>query len=180
MDAIKAIEARKSVRSYQGRAVEKEKIETLVMAAKNAPKAGNFHITVITNKEILGKINDTTLDAMKKSGNEFLMSRAALDGYMPLYGAPVLIMLSAPPEETFSAVNTACAATNVCIAATALGLGSCYVVSPTLTLGPDKEMCRKIGFPEGYAPFCGVLIGYAGEEKFTTERYSPDNVNFYE
>lgn len=178
MDAIKAIETRKSARSYLDRAVGADDQKTLVTAAKSAPKAGTFHITVVTNKELLREINDKTLEAMKNSGNEFLMSRAALPGYMPLYGAPLLIVLSAPAEEPYAAVNTACAATNACVAATGLGLGSCFVVSPTLALVPDKDLSGRAGVPDGFKVFCGVLAGYAGEEKFAAEKQELDNVTY--
>ena len=44
------------------------------------------------------KINDRTLDAMVHSGNEFLQQRASLAGYQPIYGPPVLILLSGPAD----------------------------------------------------------------------------------
>ena len=44
------------------------------------------------------KINDRTLDAMVHFGNEFLQQRATLPGYQPIYGPPVVILLSGPAD----------------------------------------------------------------------------------
>jgi len=51
---------------------------------------------VIQNTGLRQRINDRALDAMVHSGNEFAQQRASLPGYQPIYGAPVLILLSAP------------------------------------------------------------------------------------
>jgi nitroreductase len=59
------------------------------------------------------------------------LQRVSLPGYQPLYDAQVLVLLSRPTEAPFSAVNTALAAENMLLQASGLGLGSCYIVSPT-------------------------------------------------
>ena len=179
MDALKALEVRKSVRSYQQRPVEAGKLDTLLKAANNAPKAGEFHITVVLNPEMLSEINDKALAIMKSSGNEFLMQRAALPGYQPLYGAPVLLIFSAPDANHYSKANVSNAATCAIIAATAMDLGSCYVVTPTMPLNEDAALARKVGVPEGLKPMCGVLVGYQDGEKFATIRTMEDNINYY-
>lgn len=178
METMQAISTRKSQRSYAAKALGQTELELLVQAAQSAPKAGNFHITVITEPTVLQELNDKTLQAMKESGNEFLMSRAALEGYQPLYGAPALLLLSAPAAEPYAAINTACAATTITIAATGLGLGSCFVISPTLALAADTELGVKIGLPAGYAVICGMLAGYAEGEKFATHKNALNNVNY--
>ncbi|HHX77539.1 MAG TPA: nitroreductase, partial [Firmicutes bacterium] len=86
MDALEAIAARKSTRKYLPQPVEREKTAALVAAGKSAPKSGEFHITVVENKELLQEFNDKTLEALKNSENEYLKRRASLEGYQPLYG----------------------------------------------------------------------------------------------
>lgn len=164
METLKALEARKSVRSYLPQEVEQEKLDKIISAGKHAPNAGSFQITVIRNKELLSKINDDALNAMKISGIEFLMQRASIPTYSPLYGAPVVIVLSSQPE-LYSQANAACAATCMTIAATDLGLGSCYVMTPTLALDGENELSVKAGIAEGNVPICGILLGYEGEEQ---------------
>lgn len=177
METFKALTSRKSVRTYTKTAVDRDAVEKIVLAGQKAPNAGPFHITVITDADLLKEINDTTLTAMKNSGNEFLMSRAELDGYQPLYGAPVLILLSAP-DEGYGKVNTACVATYMTIAATALGLGSCYVVSPVFGLNATKEILKKLNLPDNYVPMCGVLVGHAGEDIYTNMHQETGSVDY--
>lgn len=178
MDAIKAIETRTSARSYAAKPLTQDQLNALVKAAQSAPKAGNFHISVITNGDLLTEINDKALTAMKNSDNDFLMGRAALPGYAPLYGAPLLLLFSAPPQEHYAAVNCACAATAAVIAASGMELGSCYVVTPTLALAANPQLNAKAQIPQGYQAMCGVLAGYKEGEKFTTDKQPLDNVTY--
>lgn len=178
MDAIKAVETRSSARAYAAKPLTANELDTLIKAAQNAPKAGDFHISVITNPAMLREINDKALTAMQNSGNDFLMSRAALPGYMPLYDAPALLLFSAPPEGPYGAVNCACAATAAAIAATGLELGSCYVVTPTLALAADPGLNAKLALPAGFKAMCGLLAGYKNGEKFATEKAVMNNVAY--
>ncbi|GHV81155.1 nitroreductase family protein [Spirochaetia bacterium] len=161
MDALQAIENRKSVRGYTGKKVEKAKLETLAKAGCSAPKAGNFHISVITNPALLREIDEKALAAMKSRGG-FSKQRAELEGY----GAPALFLISAS-DASFKETNASCAATTITVAAIALELASCYVVSPVGAFKDDPSLGKRAGIPEGYAPVCGVLAGYAGEDKFS-------------
>jgi nitroreductase len=172
MDTLQALQSRKSVRNYLAGPVENDKLELLLKAANSAPKAGEFHISLVLNPALLREINDKAHQAMKDSGNDFLVERAALPGYRPLYGAPALLIFSAPAENPFSPATTANAATTAAIAATALGLGSCYVVTPTLALNADAALAGKLGIPSGYTTMCGLLAGYAGEENVAAPRFA--------
>lgn len=178
MDALQAIEQRKSTRSYSPKAVEQEKIETLLQAGSRAPKVGRFHISVITNNAVLAQINEKALSAMQK-GSDFMKKRAALKGYQPLYGAPLLLLI-ATPDVPYSDASAACVATNITIAATALGLGSCFVATPILALQSDEALQKSVGVPEGYLPRYGVLIGYKKDEAFSTDKKIAVSVNYCE
>lgn len=81
MNILKAIEMRKSVRSYTEERIEEEKLKAMIRAGNLAPVFGRFHITVIENQDLLREINDITLDMMKHSGNGFMENQAAIEGY---------------------------------------------------------------------------------------------------
>ena len=119
---------------------------------------------------------------MVHSDNEFLQQRASLPGYQPIYGAPVLILLSAPANAPYSAVNTALAAENMLLEATGLGLGSCHIITPTLALNGEnnRDLAREVGLQDGYVVQCAVIVGYAAaENKFTVaERTRKASVNY--
>ena len=166
MDVTEAITKRKSMRAYEARQVPPDVLAKIIEAGQWAPNAGPFQISVIRNGNLRQRINDRALDAMIHAGNEFSRQRASLPGYQPLYGAPVLILLSAPVDAPFSPMNAALVAENMLLEATGLGLGSCYLVSPTRALNGDsnKDLAKEAGVPEGYAVQCAVIVGYAAAE----------------
>lgn len=181
MEITEVIEQRKSVRAYEDRPVPDDLLRKVIEAGQWAPNAGPFQISVVRNGGLRKKINDRTLDAMLNSGNEFSKQRASLPGYQPLYGAPVLILLSAPVDSPMAAFNTALAAENMLLAACGLGLGSCFVVSPTRALNAaDKDLAGEAGVPDGHSVQCGVIVGYAAaENRFTVgERNKRGKVNY--
>jgi FMN reductase [NAD(P)H] len=182
MNISEAIAKRKSVRAYLDKLVLADDLEKIVEAGRWAPNAGPFQISVVLNAGLRQKINDRTLDAMVHSGNEFLQQRASLPGYQPIYGAPVLILLSGPADAPHSLRNTALAAENMLLEATGLGLGSCYLVTPTLALNGENncDLAQAAGIPDTYALQCAVIVGYAAaKNKFTVaERTRKGSVNY--
>jgi len=95
-----------------------------------------------------------------------------------------LILLSAPADAPLGAPNTALAAENMLLEATGLGLGSCYLMSPTRRLNGEsnRDLAREAGVPEGYTVPCAVIVGYASpENKFSLgERRKKGSVNYAE
>ncbi len=184
MNVSEAIAKRKSVRAYLDNPITADDLAKIVEAGRWAPNAGPFQISVIANKGLRQRINDRTLDAMVHSGNEFLQQRAALPGYQPIYGAPVLILLSGPADAPHSARNTALAAENMLLEATGLGLGSCFLFSPTLALNgvKNRDLATEAGIPDKYAVQCAVIVGHAAaENKFSVgERTRKGSLNHVE
>ena len=176
MEISEAIAKRKSIRAYQEREVGDEDLAKIVEAGRWAPNAGPFQLTVIRNTALRQRIDQQTYEAMVQSGNDFLQQRAALPGYRPLYGAPVLILLSTPQQAPFGAHNAALAAQNMLLAATGLGLGSCFLVSPTMALnaGANAELAAAAGLPEDHKVQCAVIVGHAAaENKFSAAKRAP-------
>lgn len=182
MNISEAIAKRKSVRAYLNRPVLTDDLARIVEAGRWAPNAGIFQISVVRNEGVRQRINDRTYDAMACSGIEFLQQRVAQPGYQPLYGAPVLILFSVPADAPYSAFNVALAAENMLLEATGLGMGSCYLVSPTLALNEkeNRDLAQEAGIPEGYTLQCAVIVGYAADEdKFTVgERTRKGSINY--
>jgi FMN reductase [NAD(P)H] len=154
------------IRAYVNQPVREDDLSRIVEAGRWAPNAGEFHISVVRNAGVRQKINDATRVEMINSDREFLRQRIALPGYEPLYGAPVLILLSAPDEGRNNPFNAGLAAENMLLEATELGLGSCFIVSPTLALNKKKNqaLASEAGIPEGYSLQCAVLVGHAAAE----------------
>jgi len=182
MNIEDAIFKRKSIRAYLDKPVSTEDLEKIVEAGRWAPNAGPFQMSVIRNSELLKKINDRTHNNMLNSDNEFLRQRASLPGYQPLYGAPVGIILSGPDNTPFPVHNTMLAAENMLLAATGLGLGSCFIFSITSALNgaKNRDLAEEAGIPSGYSAQCAVIVGHAApENKFSVaERSRRGAVNY--
>jgi nitroreductase len=176
------IKKRISFRAYEDKPVAADDLEKIVEAGRWAPNAGPFQISVIRNKQLLQKINDRAYDGMLNSGIEFLVQRASLPGYQPLYSAPVLMLLSGPSNAPFGAINAALAAENIILEATGLGLGTCLLLSPAPVLNDAKkrDLAEAAGVPEGYTVHCAVIVGHAASEnKFSyAERVPKGSVNY--
>lgn len=170
METMQAIALRKSCRDYTDQEVEEEKLKQVLQAINHAPGIGVFHVTVIRNREFLRLIDDATLETMK-NGNDFTKAMAAQPGYRPLYHAPIFIVFSIP--DPMIEASAASAITTMTIAATDLGLGSCFVRSPILPLAPDSQLSARLNLPEGYFASVGMLLGYHASEKFGQQRSVP-------
>ncbi|MDR3351544.1 MAG: nitroreductase family protein [Zoogloeaceae bacterium] len=178
METLDALHARKSWRAYSEKPLGDELLKTVVAFANKAPNAGEFTVTVVRNAELLAEINAATLVAMKNSGNDFLISRAALAGYQPLYGAPALALFSAEPTGYYQ-ISAATAASTVAIAATDQGLRSCFIITPTLAIDGKNALSRKLALPEGHVVVCCLLLGYGeAENRFSAPRPEVDNIRF--
>jgi nitroreductase len=180
METIKAIDTRRSVRSFKDRPVEKEKLEKLVLLADHAPQAGvnNIYFAVVTDKSYLDEIDEVTYQEML-NGNDFQKSRVAMPGYRPLYGAPALIICASDPGR--GTANAAAAATTICYAANDMGLGSCYLGGIPQALAADKKLAEKLNLPEGMTPLAGVALGYTEDpEKFGKVRIYGGNASWVE
>ena len=155
MTMMETICSRKSVRSYTGENITAEELEVILKAANASPVGmGQFdslHLTVITNKELLAKIE---------------ASAAAMFGkpdMHPLYGAPTLILVSsrkpAPMMENVAYSNAAIMAHNMALAATELGVGTCYIWGATAAMSRNPEVLAELKLPEGFVPCCAMCFG---------------------
>jgi nitroreductase len=180
MSIMDTIEKRKSIRTYTTKKVEHDKISAIITAGNCAPSFGTFHMTVIQNQEFLIDISNRTIEMMKTSGNELLAQTASASGYNPIYGATVMIVFSAKNGKDklgYNMANIACAAENMMLVATELGIGSCFVMAPMIVFY-NAEMLNKLNVEQGYLPLASVLIGYTDETLEHETRIEKGNVNY--
>lgn len=170
MNTFEAIRTRKSVRSYRETPVEPDKIKAVVEAgnmAAGTPMAGKVYFNVITNADLLNDISQNTKAVMQKSGVDMLVKMSLNPNFNPLYNAPVAIVISTDKAEDANTVslagaNAACAGENMLLAATDLGLGSCYLVSPTMAFNVPA-VCEAAKLPENTQPMAIIAVGYTDD-----------------
>lgn len=147
MDALIAIASRKSTRSYRETPLAEDALRTILGAGSSAPVAlgdyGNVHMTVVRTPEIM----------------------RMLGGDRPFYGAPVLVLISArsTPYPNIEHLNAACMIQTMCIAATALGVGSVYISGASEAALESPDALAALALPEGCTPVAAVALGYPTE-----------------
>ena len=162
MDAIAAIRNRYSCRSYNGQAVPRAILEQIVDAGRRAPTARNvqpWEFIVVTDPDTRSQI-------------------ASLADYGRFIArAPACIAVVC--RETKYYLEDGCAATqNILIAATALGVQSCWVA------GDKKPYCgdvlRILGVPPGYRLISLIALGYTDHPRSPTPKRPLSDVLHWE
>ena len=150
------LRSRRSIRHYEDRPVEVEKIDLLVEAALRSPSSRGLNpwfFVVVTDRETI-----VALAQAKPHGASFLA------------GAPLAIVVCADPSVSDVWVEDASIATlNLHLAATDLGLGSCWI---QLRKREHSEggtassyVADKLGLPEGMEVLAIMAIGHSREAK---------------
>jgi nitroreductase len=151
MDALEAIQKRKSVRSYEDTPVSKETLVKLLEAARVAPSAKNaqpWHFIVVTDK---------------KKREE--LSKGIFAKW--LHNAPVVIAAcgDAKASSKWYAIDTSLALENIVLAATGEGLGTCVVGS-----FDEDDVKKLLGIPESLRVVALLAVGYASEKEGVTSK----------
>ena len=169
MNVTECIAARKSVREFDARPVEREKLEQIVQAALYAPTGmklyESLHLTVLATHAAVDRFTDL---ARKQSGD------ANAD---PVHGAGALIVVSGKRADmNIEYANAACMIENMLLAATDLKLGSLYVhgaINAMRGAKQEKDFHKLLNLPAGFTPIGSVAVGYCAED--FAPRRSPKN-----
>ena len=173
MEAIEAILTRRSTRNYKPDAVEPEKLDTILAAARQAPSGGNNqtnHFLVIRNKEVLQTLIELTQTAFSEmeatedtySSLKRAIAAAKKGGYVFCYNAPLLIVVANQKDYGNNMADCACAIENMMVAANALDLGNCWI-NQLRWLNEDARLVaylRSLGMKESERVYGAVIIGY--------------------
>lgn len=141
MDVFEAIQKRHSVRAYESTPVSKEILEKILEAARLAPSAGNiqpWHFVVVTDAEKRVKL-----------------AKIPFAGF--LREAPVVIVGCGNHKASprWFMVDVAIAMQNMVLAATAEGLGTCWVGSFN-----EEEVKEMLKIPGDYRVVALLALGY--------------------
>jgi nitroreductase len=161
---------RRGVKSYTNQQISDHDLEMILAAGIAAPSGRNLqgrHFTVVQNKELLKEIND---------GVHIIMGAAP--DYVPLYGAPTLIVTSGPADIPHADMDCAAAVENMLIAATSLGLGSRFIVSPTRYIENNPEIKKRLEIPKGYRSVACMIVGYDADPSLPPVERNKNVVNY--
>ena len=158
METLKAIAKRKSTRVFKSDQINEPDLEMILNAAAKAPVAfgeyTSMHLTVVQNPNLLKDLKDIGMDCYRDPIRDMY------------YGAPTVIVISTKhgsvPELDMA--NAGTIAQNILLAATDLGLSTCYVWGTALACRVEPDFIDELGLPEEFVPIGSVAIGYAAPE----------------
>lgn len=171
MDIFHAFRNRRSIRQYKNTHVEREKIEQVLDAARLAPSWRNlqcWRFLVLTCPEKIG----------------VLLSAFADDnpGKKAFLQAPVAIVACANPSESglnhgieYFVADTAIAFEHICLAAHALGLGTCW-----MGVFDETDMKAKLKIPDNVRIVGVTPLGYPDQEPKPRPRKELSEIAFFD
>ncbi|MFN4182029.1 MAG: nitroreductase family protein [bacterium] len=161
MDFWEVVKKRRSVRSYQRRAVEEEKVQKLLEAMNSAPSAGDLQAYEVV--------------LVREEGKRKALARAAYDQDF-IAEAPLVFVFFAHPKRSswrygkrgsqlYCLQDATIACAYMQLAASALELSSCWVGA-----FDDAEVCRICKAPPDVFPIAILSVGYPAESPPPTPR----------
>ncbi|MBT0160321.1 nitroreductase [Candidatus Bathyarchaeota archaeon A05DMB-2] len=152
MDVFEAVQTRRSIRAYQERAVEKEKLVKVLEAGRLSPSAANqqpWHFIAVTDK----------------AARERLFTAYNRRWFVD---APAIIVACALPEKSWSRqdgeeywkVDVAIALQSMVLVARELGLGTCWIGAFN-----EEKVKEALGIPQKVRVVALTPLGYPAEQK---------------
>ena len=162
---IDAIMARRSVRKYEAKPVERELLQKIAECGINAPNAMNkqeWEVRIVDNEEYLNEVTEI----MKEEMPFFVKSDE--QGFRNAFrNASALIAVACPDDPMgMCLINVGLMGENMCLAAQELGLGTCVMAAPSMFLNTSekaKPYLEKLGFSEDYKLRYVLGVGYPAE-----------------
>lgn len=189
-EAVQFLRSRRSIRVFDDRSVEEDKIRTLIEIARYAPSASNAQPvcwTVFTDRARLKELSRITVEWMRRVIEKGPPPNLA--GYLPLVvaawdagydsvlrNAPVLILASAPAEATNGLVDVTLALAYLDLVAPTLDLGTCWaglLQGALLWWRPLKE---AVGLPEGHSHHYPMMLGYPKYKYYRLPERNPPHI----
>ena len=182
------LRSRRSVRVFKDKAVEKERIQRLIEAARYAPTGGNtqsIEWLAITDKSRLKKIAGLTVDWVRQivkdpgviaSAPYLPMVVAAWDaGYdSVLRNAPAVVVASAPGVIMTGQVDVTIAMAYLDLMAPAMGLGTCWAGLLQGALSGSPALKAEVGIPADHPHHYPMMLGYNNAKYYRVpERKAP-------
>jgi nitroreductase len=161
MDLFETIQKRQSVRAYHSKGIEPAKLETLLGAVNQAPSAGNLQA-----RQIIVVRDEATRHALARAslGQDFI-SQAPVALVFCADAARAATKYGKRGREFYSVQDATIAASYAQLAATALGLATCWVGA-----FEEKEVVAVLGLRADLRPVAILPVGYAAESPRRTPR----------
>ena len=171
MNFLEVVQARRSLRSYMDKPVEREKLEYVLESARLAPSWKNMQCwRFIVVEDAAGR------EALAESMGESNPGRKAL------MSAPIVVVLCAVPKESEiwegkdnMMLDAGLAMEHLILAATEQGLGTCWQ-----GLFTENKVRLALNVPDDVRVVAMSPLGYAAEERRPRPRKAMEEIVYYE
>lgn len=160
MDFLELTKKRFSARSYKSDEVEEEKLNYIIECARFAPSAVNYqpwHFLIVKSEE-------QKLKVQQSYDREWF---AEVPVYIVVCVDRSVAWVRKSDNKSHADIDAAIAAEHICLAATEMGLGSCWVCN----FDPDL-LKSNFQLPTEQYPAAIVTLGYVDKqpERFSTRK----------
>jgi nitroreductase len=166
---------RRSIRRFQDRQVEDEKVRKMLEALRLAPSSSNsqpWHVVVVKDKETIKALSEAA-----PAGSRFVISWMA--------EAPLVFVLAVQRRLTHVVAGTfghsnlwldaGIGGEHLVLAAQALGLGTCWI-----GWFSEKKVRELVGLPRSHEVAALIPCGYPAEEPEPRPRKTLDEISSLE
>lgn len=184
-ETLHTILNRRSIRSYQPQQISEPELQEILLAGQYAPTGMGqqpWHFTVLQNHELIEKLQILCKATFLHSEKESLRTVALQGGFHIFYHAPTLIIVSGNTKAVSPVEDCTLAMGNMLLAATSLGIGSCWVHSVMMLQSTPEGVASfnalNLGIPEGYAPYAAAVFGYSAVASPKAKARKPDTITY--
>ena len=182
MTIFETILARRSVRRYKSRKVDKTTISILLEAAVRAPTTIHqepWAFVIVQDKALLQSLSDLAKPLFVAEALEQGLAHAGHSfdifshpDFNVFYDATTLILICGKTTAPSYAADCWLAAENLMLAACAMGLGTCVIGSALQALN-TVETKIKLNIPEKFCVVAPIVVGFPDDEFSQVMRKNP-------
>lgn len=173
-ESIQFLRKRRSIRRYKEKEIPEDEIVNLIKTARYAPTGHNSQTArwhVISGKEKVNKIASLVIKWAKwliENEPEFA-TQMGFEGFVKkweggedavLRGAPALIIAHTNENDLYGPKTCTIALTYLELAATSMGLGTCWAGFLQLAAKSYEPLRKALGLPDGHILQGGMMVGY--------------------
>lgn len=151
-ETIKTILRRRSCRAFEDKAIAQRDLEQIMQAAVCAPSGRNgqkWQFVVLNDRKRIQTLAAAMGEALERE-------------HYDMYSPQVLVIVSTPKDWPYGIEDNACALENIFLAATSLGIGSCWI-NQIRDIADDpkiRELLTGFGVPAEHTVYGMAALGY--------------------
>ena len=168
------MKSRRSIRQYEDKPVEKEKLEEIFDIVRYAPSAGNgqpVQWTVFNDPEKVNEIAEASMESMRKISktdsplNDVIPLASFVEAWENGMGtilrdAPCLVVAQAPEDNMLAVGDGMIALTHLDLALPSFGLGGCWAGLFNIICNEDPSLKDIVGIPKENNIIYPFMVGY--------------------